>query len=195
VSEAEALLRLALAALFGALLGLERAGQDKPAGVRTFSIVALGAALFSTLSIMTFGEGDAGSRIPAQIVTGVGFLGAGVIIQQRGGVVGLTTAAGIWAAAAVGMGLGFGLYVLSGGGIAILLILLRIVGRLPTDERQVRRNADVAAWPSVAERPGRRSATRNHPSGVSAHRQSSDADGNEPDPGARPPHTEGGTTS
>jgi putative Mg2+ transporter-C (MgtC) family protein len=132
VDEGEALLRLGLAATFGALLGLERQDQLKPAGVRTFSIVALGAAFFATVSIMTFGEGDAGTRIPAQVVTGVGFLGAGVIIQQRGGVVGLTTAAGIWASAAVGMGLGFGLYVLSAGGMAILLLLLRLVPHLPT---------------------------------------------------------------
>jgi putative Mg2+ transporter-C (MgtC) family protein len=130
VSEAEALLRLALAAGAGAVLGLEREDRDKPAGVRTFSIVALGSALFSVISIMTFGVSDAGARIPAQIVTGVGFLGAGTIIQQRGSVVGLTTAAGIWAAAAVGMGFGFGLYLLSAGGIVILLVVLRIVGRL-----------------------------------------------------------------
>jgi putative Mg2+ transporter-C (MgtC) family protein len=129
VSEVEALLRLALAAGAGAVLGLEREDRDKPAGIRTFSIVALGSALFSIISIMTFGIGDAGARIPAQIVTGVGFLGAGTIIQQRGSVVGLTTAAGIWAAAAVGMGFGFGLYLLSAGGIVILLVLLRIVGR------------------------------------------------------------------
>lgn len=135
MDEAEALLRLGLAAVFGALLGLEREGQDKPAGVRTFSIVALGAALFSTVSVMTFGAGDAGARIPAQVVTGVGFLGAGVIIQQRGGVVGLTTAAGIWASAAVGMGVGFGLYVLSTGGMAILLVLLRVIGNLSTTDR------------------------------------------------------------
>jgi putative Mg2+ transporter-C (MgtC) family protein len=128
MSEVEALLRLALAAASGAILGLEREDRDKPAGVRTFSIVALGAALFSLVSIMTFGVNDAGARIPAQIVTGVGFLGAGTIIQQRGNVVGLTTAAGVWAAAAVGMGFGFGLYVLSAGGMIILLAVLRLVG-------------------------------------------------------------------
>jgi len=129
MSEAEALLRLALATGFGALLGLEREERDKPAGIRTFSIVALGSALFSLISIMTFGINDAGARIPAQIVTGVGFLGAGTIIVQRGSVVGLTTAAGIWAAAAAGMGFGFGLYLLSAGGIVILLVVLRIMGR------------------------------------------------------------------
>jgi putative Mg2+ transporter-C (MgtC) family protein len=129
LGEAEALLRLALAAGLGALLGLEREEADKPAGVRTFALVALGSALFSVIGIMVFGVNDAGARIPAQIVTGVGFLGAGTIIVQRGNVVGLTTAAGIWAAAAVGMGLGFGLYILSAGGVVIMLVVLRIIGR------------------------------------------------------------------
>jgi putative Mg2+ transporter-C (MgtC) family protein len=133
MSEAEALLRLALAAGAGAILGLEREERYKPAGIRTFSIVALGSALFSIVSIITFGVNDAGARIPAQIVTGVGFLGAGTIIQQRGNVIGLTTAAGIWAAAAVGMGFGFGLYVLSAGGLLILLGVLRLVGRLANE--------------------------------------------------------------
>jgi putative Mg2+ transporter-C (MgtC) family protein len=145
MSEAEALLRLVLAAGFGALLGLEREEADKPAGVRTFSIVALGSAFFSIVSILTFGVNDAGARIPAQVVTGVGFLGAGMIIQQRGNVVGLTTAAGIWAAAAVGMGFGFGLYLLSAGGVVILLVLLRLVGRLTPgpDAGPARRDAGL----------------------------------------------------
>lgn len=133
MNEVEALLRLALAAGSGAVLGLEREERDKPAGVRTFSIVALGSALFTLISIVAFGEGNAGSRIPAQIVTGVGFLGAGTILVQRGNVIGLTTAAGIWAAAAVGMGFGLGLYLLSAGGIVILLVVLRVVGRLVVD--------------------------------------------------------------
>ena len=114
--------------------------------MRTFSIVALGSALFSLISIMTFGVNDAGARIPAQIVTGVGFLGAGTIIVQRGNVVGLTTAAGIWAAAAVGMGFGFGLYLLSAGGIVILLVVLRIIGRF-TFELEQERHGDAVGRP------------------------------------------------
>lgn len=96
--------------------------------MRTFSIVALGSALFSIVGVITFGEGDAGARIAAQVVTGVGFLGAGTILHQRGSVIGLTTAAGIWGAAAVGMGFGFGLYILSAGSTLIMLALLRIIG-------------------------------------------------------------------
>lgn len=129
-TELEALLRLALAAGAGALIGFEREDRDKPAGVRTFAIVAMGAALFSLIGLMTFGQTDAGARIAAQVVTGVGFLGAGTIIHARGRVIGLTTAAGIWGSAAVGMGLGFGLYLLSAGGALVLVAVLRVVGWL-----------------------------------------------------------------
>ena len=129
-TELEALLRLALAAGAGALIGIEREDRDKPAGVRTFAIVAMGAALFSLIGLMTFGQTDAGARIAAQVVTGVGFLGAGTIIHARGRVIGLTTAAGIWGSAAVGMGLGFGLYLLSAGGALVLVAVLRVVGLL-----------------------------------------------------------------
>lgn len=132
MSELEALLRLGLAAVAGAIIGLEREERDKPAGVRTFAIVAMGSALFSLIGLIAFDSTDAAARIAAQVVTGVGFLGAGTIIQQRGNVVGLTTAAGIWLSAAVGMGLGYGLYVLSIGGALILLVVLRVVGRLVT---------------------------------------------------------------
>ncbi|MEX1296842.1 MAG: MgtC/SapB family protein [Candidatus Limnocylindrales bacterium] len=132
MSEWEALLRLALAAAAGALIGLEREDREKPAGVRTYAIVAVGAALFSLIGLLTFGKDDAAARIAAQVVTGVGFLGAGTILHARGRVIGLTTAAGIWGSAAVGMGLGYGLYVVSAGGALILLAVLRLVGWLVT---------------------------------------------------------------
>lgn len=130
ISEAEAIIRIGLAAGFGALIGLDREQLDKPAGVRTFSIVAMGAAFFSLVGLIAFGENDAGARIAAQVVTGVGFLGAGAILHNRGNVLGLTTAAGIWGAAAVGMGFGFGLYVMSIGGAVLMLGVLRVVGQL-----------------------------------------------------------------
>ena len=130
ISEAEAIIRIGLAAGFGALIGLDREERDKPAGVRTFSIVAMGAAFFSLVGLIAFGENDAGARIAAQVVTGVGFLGAGAILHNRGNVLGLTTAAGIWGAAAVGMGFGFGLYVMSVVGAVLMLGILRVVGQL-----------------------------------------------------------------
>ena len=107
--------QLALAALLGGLMGLEREYVGKAAGMRTYSIVSLGAALFTILSVdiisivpnaINFDPG----RIAAQIVVGVGFLGAGLIIFQERKVQGLTTAAGLWASAAVGMAVGFKFY-------------------------------------------------------------------------------------
>jgi putative Mg2+ transporter-C (MgtC) family protein len=133
IGEPEALLRLALAAAAGAIIGLEREERDKPAGVRTFAIVAMGSAMFALIGLMAFGSTDAASRIAAQVVTGIGFLGAGTILHHRGNVHGLTTAAGIWGSAAVGMGMGYGLYILSAGGTVILLAVLRLVGRLMVD--------------------------------------------------------------
>lgn len=128
IDELEALLRIGLAATAGAILGLEREISHKPAGVRTYSMVATGACTFVIIGLMAFGEGDPGSRIAATIITGVGFLGAGAIIQDRGSVVGLTTAAGIWGAAAVGMAFGAGLPVLATGATIIMLVVLRVVG-------------------------------------------------------------------
>lgn len=128
MTEWEALLRLVLAAVAGAFVGLDREIRDKPAGLRTNAIVATGAAMFTIVGILAFGEGDPSSRVAAQIVTGVGFLGAGAIIQQRAGVEGLTTAAGIWGAAAVGMAFGAGLYILGLGGAILLMILLTVIG-------------------------------------------------------------------
>jgi putative Mg2+ transporter-C (MgtC) family protein len=155
VSEAEGLLRLVLAAGFGAAIGFERESRRRPAGVRTFAIVALGSALFTLVGIVSMGEGDATSRIAAQIVTGVGFLGAGTIIQQRGSIVGLTTAAGIWSAAAVGMGFGFGLYLLSAGATVIMLVVLRVIGQFVEaqsgDGTDTRPGPDTTAEPAQPE--------------------------------------------
>ena len=100
----EALLRIVLAGIAGGILGFERETQDKPAGTRTFAVVSIGACLFTLVGEMAFdGKDDPVSRLVAQIVTGIGFLGAGTIIQVRERVEGLTTAAGIWSVAAIGM--------------------------------------------------------------------------------------------
>jgi putative Mg2+ transporter-C (MgtC) family protein len=127
----DALLRLVLAGIAGGILGLERETQDKPAGVRTFAVVAIGACVFTLVGELAFeGKDDAVSRLVAQIVTGIGFLGAGTIIQVKDRVEGLTTAAGIWSVAAIGMAFGFGLYVLGIGTTALLLIAFAVIGRL-----------------------------------------------------------------
>jgi putative Mg2+ transporter-C (MgtC) family protein len=142
ISEPEALLRIALAAAFGALIGLDREARHKPAGIRTYSIVAMGSAFFSLVGLITFGENDAGARIAAQVVTGIGFLGAGTVLHYRGNVVGLTTAAGIWGAAAIGMGFGFGLYILSIGGSLIILVILRVFGEVMGGVKESDRTTD-----------------------------------------------------
>jgi putative Mg2+ transporter-C (MgtC) family protein len=127
----QSLLNIVLAGVAGGILGLERELEDKPAGIRTFAVVAMGACLFTLVGVHAFdGAADAESRLVAQIVTGIGFLGAGTIIQVQDKVEGLTTAAGIWSVAAVGMAFGFGLYILGAGTTAILLIAFAVIGRL-----------------------------------------------------------------
>jgi putative Mg2+ transporter-C (MgtC) family protein len=112
--------KLLAAVAAGALIGLERETHDKPAGFRTNILICLGAALFTVVSVRMADGGTVDrTRIAAQIVTGVGFLGAGAIIQFRGNVIGLTTAATIWVVASVGMAFGAGAYFL--GTIGTLL--------------------------------------------------------------------------
>ncbi len=121
--------RLVLAAFLGAVIGYERELRGRSAGLRTFAAVALGACLFSIISYIVVPEGNETTRIAARIVTGVGFLGAGVILHGQGHVSGLTTSATLWAAAAVGMAVGFGLYILAVAAtlLLVLLLLLRLV--------------------------------------------------------------------
>lgn len=112
LSDFEAVLRLLLAALLGGILGVEREWRQKDAGLRTNILITLGSALFTIMSIELTagrepGQGDP-SRVAAQIVTGVGFLGGGAILRTRGGVQGLTTAAAIWVNAAIGVAAGGG---------------------------------------------------------------------------------------
>ena len=104
----------------GAIVGAERERAEKPAGLRTLTLICLGSTIFTVMSIdSAFGAADR-SRIAAQIVTGVGFLGAGAILHERGSITGLTTAASIWVIAAVGMVVGVG-YAVSGIVLAILI--------------------------------------------------------------------------
>src|SRR6202046_5316330 len=120
--------RLLWAALLGAVIGIERSVRRRPAGMRTSVCVTMGAALFTIMSVeIAKVTGDASTtRIASNIVQGIGFLGAGVILRERGSVVGLTTAAAIFAEAAIGMTAGGGLYTVAGG--AALLVLVALVG-------------------------------------------------------------------
>jgi putative Mg2+ transporter-C (MgtC) family protein len=127
IADFELIRRLVTAALLGMALGMERELKQKDAGLRTNILIAVGAALFTLMSIELAGpEGDQG-RIAAQIVTGIGFLGAGAIMRTDAGVQGLTTAATVWVNAAVGVAAGGGAYHLAffatGITLAALLIL------------------------------------------------------------------------
>lgn len=112
LSHSEWFLRIITATLCGCLIGYERSSRNKGAGMKTHAIISLGSALFMIISKYGFGDivDVDGSRIAAQIVSGVGFLGAGVIFVRHGTVSGLTTAAGMWATSGVGMCIGSGLY-------------------------------------------------------------------------------------
>jgi putative Mg2+ transporter-C (MgtC) family protein len=124
----DAMQRLLLAAGLGAMLGLEREYRQKPAGLRTNILIALGAALFTMVSITIVENGSSADRIAAQIVTGIGFLGGGAILRGRGSVHGMTTAATIWVNAAIGMAAGSGQRALAAATAAMTLIVLCVLG-------------------------------------------------------------------
>jgi putative Mg2+ transporter-C (MgtC) family protein len=120
----DAMLRLLVAAGLGAALGLEREYRQKAAGLRTNMLIALGAALFTVVSVTIAGPAGPSDRVAAQIVTGIGFVGAGAILRGRSGVHGMTTAATIWVNAAIGMAAGSGLLAVAAAATAITLIVL-----------------------------------------------------------------------
>jgi len=128
----EITIRLLVASACGMLIGLEREMRAKEAGVRTHFLVSFGSALFMIISVYGFLATDAlpgirggdQARIAAQIVSGIGFIGAGTIMVNRGGITGLTTAAGLWVAAGIGMAVGCGLYVI--GILATVLVLVAL---------------------------------------------------------------------
>jgi putative Mg2+ transporter-C (MgtC) family protein len=122
------ILRLLLAAALGAGIGYQRERANKPAGLRTHMLISLGSALFTVVSIFGFGVGVDPSRVAAGVVTGIGFIGAGVILRGVRGehVVGLTTAASIWAVAAIGMAAGVGMYLIATIVTVIAVLVLMI---------------------------------------------------------------------
>ena len=117
--------RIALAAFLGAMIGLEREYRGYPAGVRTMALVCMGSALFADMSRLYGGD----DRIASQIVSGIGFLGAGLILREGFSVRGVTTAATIWAAAAVGVAIGIEAYVVAifASLTAVLILELRVI--------------------------------------------------------------------
>ncbi len=143
--ELKALLDILLSVLLGFIIGLERKFRSKDAGIRTHTIVCMGSALIMVVSKYAFiGITDYDpSRIAAQIVSGIGFLGAGIIVYRKQTIHGLTTAAGVWATAGVGMACGAEMYVLAAGSAAIMVIsqcILHIKWKLFMIKRSYRLN-------------------------------------------------------
>jgi putative Mg2+ transporter-C (MgtC) family protein len=121
--------RLLVALVLGAAIGLERRRRGQAAGFRTMAMVSVGSCLFTLLGQAVGGRNTDPTRIAAQVVTGVGFLGAGMIIRQGTAVIGLTTSAAIWVVAAIGMAAGFGAYLLAVG-CAVLVLLALVILRV-----------------------------------------------------------------
>jgi putative Mg2+ transporter-C (MgtC) family protein len=136
-SISEVSLRLLVAVLIGGLIGWDRQRQDKPAGLRTHMLVSLGAASFTLLGFEVgahlsprTGEGFDPTRVLQGVIGGIGFLGAGSIIQQGGKVSGITTAASVWVSGALGAAAGVGAYVLAGATAILAFVILAVVARL-----------------------------------------------------------------
>src|SRR5215813_14015955 len=125
------ILRLLLAAILGGLIGLERQLRHKPAGLRTNMFICFGAAMYTVLSDKLAGSiGGDHTRVAAQIIPGIGFIGAGSILHARGSVVGLTTAATLFVVASVGMAAGGGLYITAIFATIVILLALAVLGKV-----------------------------------------------------------------
>ena len=124
------ILRLTIAAILGGIIGLERQLKHKPAGLRTNMFICFGSALFTVLSGQLAGSlGGDHTRIAAQIIPGIGFIGAGSILHARGSTMGLTTAATVFVVASVGMAAGGGLYITAVFATGVILIALALLGQ------------------------------------------------------------------
>src|SRR5437763_4577235 len=127
------ILRLILAAFLGGIIGLERELKHKPAGLRTNMFICFGSAMFTILSSELAGQfGGDHTRIAAQIIAGIGFIGAGSILHSRGSVTGLTTAATLFVVASIGMAVGGGLYVPAIFATMVIFLSLELLGYLET---------------------------------------------------------------
>ena len=152
------LAKLLLATVLGGAIGLEREMAGKPAGLRTNILICVGAALFTQLSVDVAQVGFTAdgrpygdtSRIAAQIVSGIGFLGAGAILHGEGAVVGLTTAATVWVVAAIGTAVGAGAFIDATGGTALIMLVL--VGLRPFEQRLAAKRRRVKA--TLRVKPG-----------------------------------------
>ncbi len=140
--------RLLVACLLGGLIGLEREAKRKAAGVRTNLLISMGSAFFTLLSAVLAGDGNPNKgQVASNIVQGIGFLGAGLILHNRSRISGLTSAASVWVVASIGMACGAGLYATAVLATAIVVVALEIVGILE-------RRASIKIYPLVYEARG-----------------------------------------
>ena len=126
MEELRLVLDLVIAALLGAIVGYERLKEGKEAGLRTHALTALGAALFTIVSVINFGITDSSARIMAAIITGIGFIGAGTIIFNKERIRGLTTAASLWVVAGIGVAVAFNYYILAVSTSILVFFILRL---------------------------------------------------------------------
>lgn len=146
ISNSEVILRLVLSVLLSGLVGLEREAKGRAAGLRTHMLVCVGSCLMTLTGVHLMdsypGVGIDPTRMAAQVISGIGFLGAGTIIQFRDSVKGLTTAASVWTAAGIGLAVGGGFYVgavaTTGLMLVVLLMLHRLEGRVGPKSKEVR---------------------------------------------------------
>ena len=145
-------LRIFVAVIIGGILGLERGMKNRPAGLRTYMLVCVGACvvmLTNQYIYQVFGSGDP-VRMGAQVVSGIGFLGAGtIIVTRRNQIKGLTTAAGLWSAAGVGLALGVGFYEAAVVGTAAVFAVITLLQRM--DNRLHRRSRQLEAYIELSE--------------------------------------------
>lgn len=154
VSNVELVLRLLLSTLVGGIIGIERENNNRPAGLRTHILVSVGAALIMLISTQGFHGLEGGSdpsRLAAQVVSGIGFLGAGTIIRTGNSITGLTTAASIWVCGGLGLAIGSGYYL---GGIATAIIAFLSLGVLNKLEKKLEINKYKVIVLICIERPG-----------------------------------------
>lgn len=128
MNELEVIARLAMSMFFGMLVGVERQWHHKSAGIKTNTLVSVGAAAFALISLKGFGPTNNPAAVASGVVTGIGFIGAGVIMRRGGSIQGINTAATLWAAASMGLSIGQGYYEL-GFSLLATILLIQAVGR------------------------------------------------------------------
>jgi putative Mg2+ transporter-C (MgtC) family protein len=151
ITQWEMILRLILSALAGALIGMEREANNRPAGLRTHTLVTLGSSLIMMISMYGFGGGDP-ARLAAQVVSGIGFLGAGTIMISGSNIKGLTTAASLWVCGGIGLAIGNGYYV---GGVATTIIVLFTLVTLGVLEKRLFKRKYRVLFVKCQDKPGK----------------------------------------